>query len=141
MTAKEMLGAGLEAIALVQTPLDTAKAQVTNAITQFDVELKQAFEDGKVEGAKEQGVDKIYSKAELDAIVEPLKTQVAALTVSLDTAKTEFAGKIKVLNDFVVAEKAKWVEVQASETAGETAFGEMLDKVVAAFAPDATPAP
>jgi hypothetical protein len=152
MTAKEMLGAGLDSIAQIATPLENAKTQVNNAITQFDVELKQAFEDGKHEGAKAQGVDKIYSKEEVDAFVAaavaPLNTAHAALQAQFEALKTSSTitdGKLKTLQDYITALEKKWNEEQTIENQGEASITEMFKTLVQAFvetpAPAPTPAP
>lgn len=89
----------------------------------------KGFDDGKA--SMGNGDEKLYSQAELDAIVTPLKEEVAALTAKVEQMGKDQEAAISAAVAAAVTKlkadlKAAYEAEQASETESEKRFADLL---------------
>lgn len=97
---------------------------------QFDL----GFEEGLKQAGQAGGSDKLYSDAELNAELQPLKDKIAALEVreqellaKVAEVESSVPGKIaEALVAFKAELLAKYEEKQVVESQAETGFAELL---------------
>lgn len=104
-------------------------AKIEEMRAQFSVEQKAKYDEGFAAGvgSVSSGNPKIYSQEELDAVVIPMREQIAALQVEVDSIPSKIeAAKSESIAAFKAELLAKYEEKQVVESQAETGFAELL---------------
>lgn len=104
------------------------QAQLADAQKAADDLAKAKYDEGFAAGvASVQPSDKIYSQAEVDAIVLPLNEKIAALELAITDINATIPAKIaEAVAAFKAELLAKYEEQQVVETQAETGFKNLL---------------
>jgi hypothetical protein len=112
----------------LQASISSLQAQLSDAQAAVAQVAKENYDKGFADGVASVGPgDKIYSQVEMDAALQPLKDQVAALQVQLDGVPAQIEAAVAAGKAELKAElKAAYEAAQASESASESDFGSKL---------------
>jgi hypothetical protein len=116
------------------------KSKLDELSAQVEQEKTDKYNEGFAAGvaSMNNGSDKIYSQAELDAQLQPLKDQVAAMQSQIDSLQAsvdalpgqidaaKLAGKEEGKVELKAELKAAYEAQQVAESQGETGFGSLL---------------
>lgn len=119
---------------IVEQALIEAKAiveKIESLGVEIEAEKQASYDEGFKAGLASNGIDKLYSQAELDAKIQdavlPLNEQVKVLAESVESLKLEVeSGKVEAVASFKAELAAKYNDLQVAETVAETGFGELL---------------
>lgn len=123
-----LVAAAKEALSAVE--IEAMAAQVAMP-EELAAEKQASYDEGFAAGAASVGSDKIYSQAEVDAMLAPLQAELDGVKAELEALKLDIDAKIEAAKADAVAAlkaelKAKYDEQQVAEAQGETGFGALL---------------
>ena len=125
----------VEALKLQAEQVAQGVAGVKLSIEEFGkAQYDLGFEEGLKQAGQAGGSDKLYSDAELNAELAPLKAKIAELEVKeqqllvkLAEAESSVPGKVsEALAAFKAELLVKYAEKQVVESAAETGFADLL---------------
>jgi len=104
-------------------------AAIADLETEKKSEYDRGFNDGLLQAGQAGGSDKIYSDAELEAELAPLREQIVALTSQV----TAFEAQVKDLEATIVELQSKVPSVDQPAVDLEAVKKQAADEAVAAF--------
>lgn len=121
----------LTEISEIQDELKLVEEMESELAAELLAAEEKGFEAGLAQSGQANGSDKLYSDAELNAELQPLRDQIQALTDSAALAAEALPGQLQAASEQAVASfkaelKAAYEAQQVAESQGETGFGNLL---------------
>lgn len=128
---KEQLDKAEAVNAQLKSNIEFVDLLVTDVGAELEAREEKGYEDGLAKAGQAGGTDKIYSDAEMNEFLAPLKEKIAALEAEKQAAADALPGlleaaKVESVAAFKLELKAKYEEQQEAETTGETGFAALL---------------